>query len=157
MNLGSSMARVSHRPSEGRGFDPRLGLWNRFSEDRAWRTFIYRSRYLQAPKFPKYISQSRLSHNQPVRRSLSWKHSATPRISTSHYSTWNHVIHVSITAQRPSNNFLFVNDRFPFKSAEYNQDAFRNLVCNVNRINCLSFRFGNWVSAWRWKNRKVFW
>ena len=39
--LGSSMVRVSYWSSEGGGFDPRLGLRNRFSEDRAGRTFIY--------------------------------------------------------------------------------------------------------------------
>ena len=33
------------------------GAQKSFSEDRAWRTFIYHSRYLQAPTFPKiYIS-----------------------------------------------------------------------------------------------------
>ena len=40
LSLGSSMVRASHRSSEGCGFDPRLGLKNRFSEDRAWRSFI---------------------------------------------------------------------------------------------------------------------
>ena len=33
--------RASHQSSEGCRFDPRLGLRNHFSEDRAWRTFIY--------------------------------------------------------------------------------------------------------------------
>ena len=42
LSLGSSMVRESHRSWEGWGFDPRLGLRNRFSEDRAWRSFIYR-------------------------------------------------------------------------------------------------------------------
>ena len=41
MSLGSSMVGASHRSSEGCGFDPHLGLRNRFSEDRAWRSFIY--------------------------------------------------------------------------------------------------------------------
>ena len=41
LSLGSSMIRASHRSSEGCGFDPRIELRNRFSEDRAWRTFIY--------------------------------------------------------------------------------------------------------------------
>ena len=35
--------------SGGCAFDPRLGLRNGFSEDRAWRTFISHSKYLQAP------------------------------------------------------------------------------------------------------------
>ena len=35
---------------------PRLGLINRFTEGRAWRTFIYHLRYLQASTFPKYTS-----------------------------------------------------------------------------------------------------
>ena len=43
LSLGSSMVRASHRSSEGRGFDPRPGLNNRFSENRVWRTFIYHS------------------------------------------------------------------------------------------------------------------
>ena len=34
LSLGSSMVRPSHRSSEGCGLDPRLGLRNRFSEDR---------------------------------------------------------------------------------------------------------------------------
>ena len=49
------MVRVSHRSSEGCSFDPRLRLRNRFSEDIVWRTFIYHSRYLQAPTYPKYL------------------------------------------------------------------------------------------------------
>ena len=37
-------------------------------------------------------------------------------------------------------------------SAGYNyQNAFRNLICNVKRSNCLSIRFGNLVFAWKWK------
>ena len=51
------MVRASHWSSEGCGFDPHLGFRNRFSDDRAWRMFIYHSRYLQAPPFPKCISQ----------------------------------------------------------------------------------------------------
>ena len=35
------MVRPSHWSSEGCGFNLRLGLRNRFSEDRAWRLFIY--------------------------------------------------------------------------------------------------------------------
>ena len=35
LSLGSSMIRASYRSSEGCGFDPGLGLRNRFSEDRA--------------------------------------------------------------------------------------------------------------------------
>ena len=35
------MVRASHRSSVGCRFDPRLGLRNPFSEDRAWRSFIY--------------------------------------------------------------------------------------------------------------------
>ena len=34
------MVRASYRSSSGCGLDPRLGLRNRFSEDRAWRSFI---------------------------------------------------------------------------------------------------------------------
>ena len=46
----------------------------------------------------------------------------------------------------------------PYTSGEYNyQNSFRNLVCNVNRIKCLSIRFGNSMFSWKWKNRKVFW
>ena len=40
LSLGSLMVRASHRSSEGCGFDPCLGLRNRFSEYRAWRSFI---------------------------------------------------------------------------------------------------------------------
>ena len=40
LSLGSSMVRASHRSSEGCGFDPRLGLRHRFSENGAWRSFI---------------------------------------------------------------------------------------------------------------------
>ena len=54
MSLGSSMVRASHRSSEGCGFDPCLVLRNRFSEVRAWRTFIYHLRYLQAPTSPTH-------------------------------------------------------------------------------------------------------
>ena len=37
---------------------------------------------------------------------------------------------------------------FPYTSAEYNyQNAFRNLVCNVNGNSCLSIRFGNLMFA----------
>ena len=40
LSLGSSMVRAFYRLSEGYGFDPRLGLRNRFSEVMTWRTFI---------------------------------------------------------------------------------------------------------------------
>ena len=46
ISLGSSMIRASHRSSEGCRFDRRLGLRNRFSEDRAWRSLI---RHLTVP------------------------------------------------------------------------------------------------------------
>ena len=37
---------------------------------------------------------------------------------------------------------------FPYTPTEYNyQNAFRNLVCNVNRRNCFSIRFGNSMFA----------
>ena len=46
---------------------------------------------------------------------------------------------------------------FPYSSVEYNyQNAFRNLVFDVNRSNCLSVHFGNSIFAWEWKNCKVF-
>ena len=38
LNLGSSMVRASYRSSDGCGFNPRLGLRNRFSEVWAWQT-----------------------------------------------------------------------------------------------------------------------
>ena len=41
LSLYSSMVGVSHRSSGGCGFDPHLGLRNRFSEYRAWWSFIY--------------------------------------------------------------------------------------------------------------------
>ena len=44
LSLGGSMVGVSRRSSEGCGFDPRPGLGNRFSEVRAWRTFIHHLR-----------------------------------------------------------------------------------------------------------------
>ena len=50
------MIKASHRLSEGCEFDPHLGLRNRFSEDRAWRTFIYHWRSPR-PTFIKYMSQ----------------------------------------------------------------------------------------------------
>ena len=43
LSLGCSMVWASHKSSEGCGFDPRLGLTNRFFEDRAWRSFICHS------------------------------------------------------------------------------------------------------------------
>ena len=43
LSLGSSMVRASYRSSEGCGFNPRLGLRNRFSEYRAWRSFNHSS------------------------------------------------------------------------------------------------------------------
>ena len=55
----SSMVRASHQSSEGCGFDPRLGLRNRFSEVRVWRTFIGHLRYLQTPTSTTYIDNIR--------------------------------------------------------------------------------------------------
>ena len=37
LGLGHSVVTASHQSSEGCGFDLRLGLWNRFSEDRVYR------------------------------------------------------------------------------------------------------------------------
>ena len=47
--LGSSVARASHRTSEGCVFNLRLGLRNRFSEERAWRKKIYHSKSSNLP------------------------------------------------------------------------------------------------------------
>ena len=41
LSLGSLMVRASHRSSEGCGFNPRLGVRNRFPEVWTWQTFIY--------------------------------------------------------------------------------------------------------------------
>ena len=56
LSVGSLMVRTSHRSSEGCGLDPRLLLRNRFSEVRAWRTFIYPPRYLQTSTFSTHIA-----------------------------------------------------------------------------------------------------
>ena len=45
LSLGSSMVTASCWSSKGCGFDRCLGLRNRFSEYRAWRTFIYHSTF----------------------------------------------------------------------------------------------------------------
>ena len=55
LRVGSSMVRTSHRSSEGCEFDPRLALRNCFSEVRAWWTFIYHLRYLQARTSRTYV------------------------------------------------------------------------------------------------------
>ena len=47
-----------------------------------------------------------------------------------------------LAAIRPRS--LTNNGPFLYTPAEYNnQNAFRNLVCNANRSDCLSIRFGN--------------
>ena len=57
LSLGSSMVRASHRSYDGCRLDPRLRVRNCFSEVRAWRMFIYHSKYLHAPTIPTYLSQ----------------------------------------------------------------------------------------------------
>ena len=56
LSLGSSMVRASHRLSESCRFDPRLGLRNRFSDVRVWRTFIYHSFMKEVPHQNKSVS-----------------------------------------------------------------------------------------------------
>ena len=50
----------------------------------------------------------------------------------------------------------------PHTAGEYNyQNAFQDLVCNVNSSNCLAIHFGNPIFAWKKKKKKktcnVFW
>ena len=57
LSLGSSIVRASQRSSEGCGFDPHLGLRNRFMRTELGELSSIILRYLQAPTFPKHISQ----------------------------------------------------------------------------------------------------
>ena len=70
LSLGSSMVRESQWSSEGCGFDPRLGLRNRFSEIRVWRTFNDHLRYLQAPTSTTYIDRILHLPTTPFSQSL---------------------------------------------------------------------------------------
>ena len=52
-------------------------------------------------------------HDAVSNRKNTWnkysKRSARPRVFTGHFAGWNYIIHVSITAQKHSSNFLSVN------------------------------------------------
>ena len=57
LNFGSSSVQTSHRSSKGYGFEISIGLRNRFSEVRAWWTFINLSKISPSSTFRT------LSHN----------------------------------------------------------------------------------------------
>ena len=92
--------------SDGCGFDPRLGLRNRFSEDKAWRTFIYHWRYLQASTFPNYISS----------KNIIWHQHKSVHETTWHFTTWQ-LIHFFVlkaqTNQECKYTFMNLSDNLP--------------------------------------------
>ena len=81
------MVRASHQSSKGCGYDPRLGLRNRFSENRAWRSFIYHLAILFVVSFyverqhnvTETTSSTQLRPSTVFQRSASFRHNFAER------------------------------------------------------------------------------